>query len=47
MEPNVEQRIIMNKFKPRYYQRELISKVENEGVKKVLAVWPRRSLGKI
>ena len=47
MDLNVEQRIFMNKFKPRSYQLELITKIENEGFKKAVAVWPRRSLGKI
>ena len=46
MKLNVEQRIFMNKFKPRSYQLDLITSIENRGVKKALAVWPRRSLAK-
>jgi len=42
MKLNVEQRIVMNKFKPRSYQREFITKIENEGIKKAVVVWPRR-----
>jgi len=44
MKLNVEQRIYLNKFKPRHYQRALISKIENEGIKKAVAVWPRRPI---
>lgn len=43
MKLKLEEKIHMNKFKPRDYQRKLITKIENEGVKKALAVWPRRS----
>jgi len=43
MDLNVEQRIFMNKFKPRDYQLEFITKMENEGYKKAVVVWPRRS----
>jgi len=44
MKLNVEQRIEMDKFKPRFYQREFITKIENDGIKKAIVVWPRRCI---
>jgi len=35
--------IKMDIFKPRDYQRELINKIESEGVKNAVVVWPRRN----
>jgi len=39
---NVEQRIYMDKFKPRPYQLDFVVSMENKGVKKAVAIWPRR-----
>lgn len=43
MELNVESRITLDKFQLRDYQEELWDAVENQGYRKVLCVWPRRS----
>ncbi|HLY69868.1 MAG TPA: hypothetical protein VKR53_09070 [Puia sp.] len=40
---NVEIQLKLNRFKPKPYQLGLFAAVENEGYKKVLAIWPRRS----
>jgi phage terminase large subunit len=39
---NVESQIILDKFTPRSYQREVFQAIE-DGYKKIVIVWPRRS----
>ena len=38
-----EEQLYLDKFQPRDYQLELYDAIENEGYRKVMAVWPRRS----
>lgn len=39
----IETQIHLNKFKPRWYQAELMDAIENKGYRRALAVWPRRA----
>ena len=39
----VETKIYLNKFKPHAWQVPIFTAIENQGFKKVLAIWPRRS----
>jgi phage terminase large subunit len=39
----VETRIKLSKFVPRPYQLDIIDALENEGYKRVMAIWPRRA----
>ena len=43
MNLNVESRITLNKFHLRDYQEEAWDAIENQGYRKLLCVWPRRS----
>lgn len=43
MQPNVEERLILDTFELRPYQEELWDAVFNHHYRKILAVWPRRS----
>ena len=36
-------RIVLDKFKPRDYQKPLLDAFENKGFKRLIAIWPRRS----
>lgn len=40
---NVEEKIQLNKFIPRWYQTEIFDAIENKGYRKVLAILPRRA----
>lgn len=40
---NVETKIKLNKFKPRDFQLPLINALEDEGYRKLIAIWPRRA----
>ena len=42
--PSTASQIILNKFKPRWYQRGLFDAIENRGIKKALCIFPRRCL---
>lgn len=39
----VETKIKLDKWKPRPYQLPLLDAIENRGIKRVVAIWPRRS----
>lgn len=40
---NVETKIKLDKWKPRPYQLPVLDALENRGIKRVVAIWPRRS----
>jgi hypothetical protein len=39
----LENRIYLNRFTPREYQRPIFDAIENKGYKRVVAIWPRRA----
>lgn len=39
----LETKIYLNKFKPRPWQVPIFDAIENKGIKKVMAIWPRRA----
>lgn len=43
MKLDVETRIKLNKFKPRFYQKPIFDAIENKGYRRVLVVMPRRA----
>ncbi len=43
MQPNVEDRLVLDMFELRDYQAEIFDAVELKGYRKVLALWPRRA----
>jgi phage terminase large subunit len=43
MKTNVEDEVILNQFKPRWYQAIIMDALENEGYKKILDIKPRRA----
>lgn len=40
---NIEQKIHLNRFKPRSFQLPILDAIENKGYKRVIAIMPRRS----
>lgn len=40
---NVEDKIILNRFKPRSYQLPILDAIENKKYKRVMAIMPRRA----
>ncbi len=40
---NTEQRLVLDRFSPRWYQNEIWDAIENKGYRKLLAILPRRA----